>query len=101
MSLLGLIGKESRAWRLRLLEICISRMVLCWEAVLELLTQRVYTQSVHCWRLTINLLNRLSLRLVGSWGLMRVGVSLDKRLQDVVKCMYIRLGASLIIEDHV
>ncbi len=84
-----------------MLEICNSRMVLCWKAVLELLTHRVYTQTVHCLRLVISLLNRLRLRVVASWGLMRVGVSLDKRLQDVVKCMYIRLGVSLIFEDHV
>jgi hypothetical protein len=102
VSLLSLLGKGGRPWGLRLLEICQSGMVLCWEAVLELLTHRVYTQSVHSRRLVIRLRNLLRLRLV-VWGrLLRVGFSLNKRLQYAVKCLNIReLRASLIFEDDV
>lgn len=102
MSLLSLLGKGGRPWGLRLLEICQSGMVLCWEAVFELLTHRVYTQSVHRRRLVVRLRNRLWLRLV-VWGrLLRVGFSLKKGLQDAVKCLHIRgLGAPLIFENDI
>jgi hypothetical protein len=76
-------------------------MVLCWEAVLELLTHRVYTQSINCWRLVTSLRNWLRLRLVVRGRLLTVEFSLNKRLQDAVKCMHIRLGVPLIFEDGV
>lgn len=76
-------------------------MVLCWEAVLELLTHRVYTQAVNCWRLVASLQNWLRLRLVVRGRLLTVEFSLNNGLQDAVKCMHIRLGAPLIFEDGV
>ena len=84
-----------------MLEICDSWIVLCWEAVLELLTHRVYTQPVYHWRLVASLRNRLRLRLVVRGRLLTVGFSLNNGLQDTVKCMHIRLGAPLIFEDGV